>query len=944
MNICELLENSLNTLQSTSGEHEQVNDENKQPEQQAVNQTDNQEQSSNKTSSTNEEENDDEEDYNKMIDFISLTDSPMDYKLTNSISIPTQNESGNDSNNTATNSNNNSVNFSTGYNFINEEDAFDALNPFEKLCKLCENPTPTNIESASKYVLPALEFAASQEDYVRIFFYLKKYCFYSDVLIRSLWLDQIQNVVHFLHQEQQQIEIEFTDDFNMVNQLTLLISDLMPENAYQVKKCASSGLLSIVEKQLVDNRQIEEIIVPCLLSLVKENNEDFHIDCITLFGRLAPLIGRELTTKYFLEPFCRLCNSPVFHTRKTCATYIAEIANIISSEDVETHLLPNFCEFMKDQVWAIRKVCADQFSSFAQTCSRATRETVLTERFTHLLEDHSRWVKISAYKSLGSFIATFARTEAELQNQQNESISEVKSDEPKTSESNENVQSNTNNTSNETAKSDDATPTLTSLLKNINDSNTKSSLYTSTTSLNQQPSTQQTQENLIQQLSMELNQEIVPPILLSYFVTMVDINTQNSLDSEMNYNCAYNFPAIALTLGSKYWKFIKNLYKKLSEDLSWKVRQTLAYSIHELAIILGTENTQNDLVPVFDSYIKDVDEVRMGIVSNLNKFLKVLSIDYRRQYMPKLNDFLKMDNQRNWRFRNELGIQISKFCELYPPDCLAEFVQPVTFTLALDKIAEVRVTAVKALVEVLRQFELKKRQDYRRNFIDDVIRTFANSNKWTFRQLYVVLCEQILSTKAFNDFELFTRDFLPKLLQYRNERVPNIRVLVARVLSTYIINHELFLNGKSALVGELELAIQYFSNDPDSDVRSHFPLKNKDNSSLPSYEELYKTMDTSDHKNQMDISNSSEPMKHDEKMNHDDEEDDDDDEDEIIDKTKINQLKIVNLENEMDDDDEMNEVIDTTQQERESEQKDHDNNSQEKITSTITTNEEIVLH
>ena len=137
---------------------------------------------------------------------------------------------------------------------------------------------------------------------------------------------------------------------------------------------------------------------------------------------------------------------------------------------------------------------------------------------------------------------------------------------------------------------------------------------------------------------------------------MVDINSQNNLDSEMNYNCAFNFPAIALTLGTPHWPYIRDLYRKLAEDVSWKVRQTLAYSIHELAIIIGTDLTELDLVPTFDSYIKDVDEVRMGIVSNLTKFFRVLSIDFRRMYMPKLNDFLKMDNQRNWRFRNELGL------------------------------------------------------------------------------------------------------------------------------------------------------------------------------------------------------------------------------------------------------------------------------------------------
>lgn len=100
--------------------------------------------------------------------------------------------------------------------------------------------------------------------------------------MRSLWLEQIQNVIQYLHQEQYNISVEFSPDFSMANRLAILISDLMREPAYQVKKCATASLLYIIEKQLLDNNQIEQIIVPCLLSLVKENNEDFHIDCVSV--------------------------------------------------------------------------------------------------------------------------------------------------------------------------------------------------------------------------------------------------------------------------------------------------------------------------------------------------------------------------------------------------------------------------------------------------------------------------------------------------------------------------------------------------------------------------------------------------------------------------------------------------------------------------------------
>ena len=41
--------------------------------------------------------------------------------------------------------------------------------------------------------------------------------------------------------------------------------------------------------------------------------------------------------------------------------------------------------------------------------------------------------------------------------------------------------------------------------------------------------------------------------------------------------------------------------------------------------------------------------------------------------------------------------QICYFTEQFPCDCLANFVQPVAFTLALDKVAEVRITAIRAV-------------------------------------------------------------------------------------------------------------------------------------------------------------------------------------------------------------------------------------------------------
>jgi hypothetical protein len=58
--------------------------------------------------------------------------------------------------------------------------------------------------------------------------------------------------------------------------------------------------------------------------------------------------------------------------------------------------------------------------------------------------------------------------------------------------------------------------------------------------------------------------------------------------------------------------------------LQWKVRHTVASSIHELAVILGEDLATEDLVPVFSGFMKDLDEVRIGALKHLADFLKVL--------------------------------------------------------------------------------------------------------------------------------------------------------------------------------------------------------------------------------------------------------------------------------------------------------------------------------
>lgn len=45
--------------------------------------------------------------------------------------------------------------------------------------------------------------------------------------------------------------------------------------------------------------------------------------------------------------------------------------------------------------------------------------------------------------------------------------------------------------------------------------------------------------------------------------------------------------------------------------------------MHEVAAIIGEENTDKYLIPVFGQFMKDVDDVKFGVLRHLSDFFRV---------------------------------------------------------------------------------------------------------------------------------------------------------------------------------------------------------------------------------------------------------------------------------------------------------------------------------
>jgi len=313
----------------------------------------------------------------------------------------------------------------------------------------------------------------------------------------------------------------------------------------------------------------------------------------------------------------------------------------------------------------------------------------------------------------------------------------------------------------------------------------------------------------------ETDQSIVPQLLIDHYVSMIDPSRAQTVDNDIARHCAFSLPAVALTLGRTNWPLLKETYESLANDMQWKVRRTLASSIHELGVILGEDVASTDLVPIFNGFIKDLDEVRIGVLKHLADFLKLLGEEERNSYLPRLEEFLKMDNERNWRFRLELTEQLGILVPIFSADQLTEHLAPIAITLVQDKVAAVRKIATQVLSVMLGSLQSAGELELCRSTVASLVSCLATSSHWTRRQTYAQLVGQLLTSLPWQEV---SSHLLPHLLNLTEDRVPNVRLQVANVIG-HVLSEEWYADTSCPEHERLISSLTLLAADKDPDVR-----------------------------------------------------------------------------------------------------------------------------
>nr|XP_036856958.1 serine/threonine-protein phosphatase 4 regulatory subunit 1 isoform X4 [Manis javanica] len=313
-------------------------------------------------------------------------------------------------------------------------------------------------------------------------------------------------------------------------------------------------------------------------------------------------------------------------------------------------------------------------------------------------------------------------------------------------------------------------------------------------------------------------QDVVPQALLDQYLSMTDPSRAQTVDTEIAKHCAYSLPGVALTLGRQNWHCLRETYETLASDMQWKVRRTLAFSIHELAVILGDQLTAADLVPIFNGFLKDLDEVRIGVLKHLHDFLKLLHIDKRREYLYQLQEFLVTDNSRNWRFRAELAEQLILLLELYSPRDVYDYLRPIALNLCADKVSSVRWISYKLVSEMVKKLHMATPPTFGVDLVNELVENFGRCPKWSGRQAFVFVCQTVIEDDCL-PMDQFAVRLMPQLLTLANDRVPNVRVLLAKTLRQTLLEKDYFLTSASCHQEAVEQTIMALQMDRDSDVK-----------------------------------------------------------------------------------------------------------------------------
>ena len=298
-------------------------------------------------------------------------------------------------------------------------------------------------------------------------------------------------------------------------------------------------------------------------------------------------------------------------------------------------------------------------------------------------------------------------------------------------------------------------------------------------------------------LAMKKNSlQLEEPKFLNSFKDKNDIEMEEAIkklsDENMGYYLAYNFPAILFSYGKEYWPELKSIYFDFCFENDIKIRRSIISSFHEISKIIGKTLTENELLPIYDTFLGSNNKSEKNLaVRYLPKILVQADKEKKKKYIKYLEAAsIFIDNigskVRNFNFinwKNKLDVIEGILCyyNLYDDDIIYNSIFPQCITFCLDDIYKVRITSSKVLATLL---EYLYNINYKKEKLFQLIDSFWMHKKFQQRVNFVKMCKVFLKNKTL--YEEKIKLVLLDLIKY--EKIKDVKIILSKRLKKIINN------------------------------------------------------------------------------------------------------------------------------------------------------------
>ncbi|KAI5829210.1 ARM repeat-containing protein [Schizophyllum commune Tattone D] len=470
----------------------------------------------------------------------------------------------------------------------------------------------------------------------------------------------------------------------------------------------------------------------------------------------------ESAQQAFVTEVERVCRDPIYWVRREAAFAVGALAKVVPDEIVMTSLLPLFEGLRSDSMWHVRHSALFAFPALLARLDAQQRRRVALETVIPLSRDESAAVRTGTLEALGEAIYSFRNDDGDIPQELLELFVGRRED------------------------------------RRIRDHSAPDEEWVIPSDWG---------------VDFERQDRVAPP----------DETPLDSFyrDPGRPLICAFNLPAVALTLGRERWGAIRELYLHLADDCTTKVRRTLAASLGALAGIIGPENARQDLMVVWwDSIRCEEQEVRGKVIEAMEPFVDALGpCTERIEVVQSVLQVWDEGMLTAWRERETVAkslIGVTRAIGQEDP----KLVRSLLMKTLEDNVAAVRETAVHSLQEIWSIF------GGRRDVLEDVrkdILTLARSSSYRQRMTFVA-CQQtiILPTESGHPCMVADDHVWQTLLPLAQDSIVGVRIGVSRLVANY---WDKYLQHTHIPDGPMLDVIRKLTSDPAHEVQTYLPAR-----------------------------------------------------------------------------------------------------------------------